>query len=60
MRAFRMIKVRDMQESDIDFAKSLTDCENWGNSIEDWKRLLKISIPLIAVDGKQSLGNYGV
>ena len=51
-----MIKVRDMQESDIDFAKSLTDGENWGNSIEDWKRLLKISIPLIAVDGKQSLG----
>ena len=51
-----MIKVREMLESDIDFAKSLTDGENWGNSIEDWKRLLKISIPLIAVDGKQSLG----
>jgi len=51
-----MIKVRDMQESDIDFAKSLTDGENWGNSIEDWKRLMKISIPLIAVDGEQSLG----
>ena len=45
-----------MQESDIDFAKSLTDGENWGNSIEDWKRLMKISIPLIAVDGEQSLG----
>ena len=51
-----MIKVRDMQESDIDFAKSLTDGENWGNSIEDWKRLMKISIPLIAVDGEQPLG----
>ena len=51
-----MIKVRDMQESDIDFAKSLTDGENWGNSIEDWKRLMKISVPLIAVDGEQSLG----
>jgi len=51
-----MIKVRDMQESDMDFAKSLTDGENWGNSIEDWKRLMKISIPLIAVDGEQSLG----
>ena len=45
-----------MQESDMDFAKSLTDGENWGNSIEDWKRLMKISIPLIAVDGEQSLG----
>ena len=51
-----MIKVREMLESDIDFAKSLTDGENWGNSIEDWKRLMKISIPLIAVDGEQSLG----
>ena len=51
-----MIKVRDMQESDMDFAKSLTDGEDWGNSIEDWKRLMKISIPLIAVDGEQALG----
>ena len=51
-----MINVRDMQKSDMDFAKSLTDGENWGNSIEDWKRLMKISIPLIAVDGEQALG----
>ena len=45
-----------MQESDIEFAKSLTDSEDWGNSVEDWQRLMKISIPLIAVDGKQSVG----
>ena len=51
-----MIKVRDMQESDIDFAKSLTDAEEWGNSIEDWQRLLRISIPLIAHDGKELFG----
>jgi len=51
-----MIKVRDMQKSDIDFAKSLTDNEDWGNSIEDWQRLMKVSIPLIAVDGEESLG----
>ena len=51
-----MIKIRDMQESDIEFAKSLTDSEDWGNSVEDWQRLMKISIPLIAVDGKQSVG----
>ena len=50
-----MIKVRDMQESDIEFAKSLTDSEDWGNSVEDWQRLMKISIPLIAVDGKHSV-----
>ena len=51
-----MIKVRNMQESDIEFAKSLTDSEDWGNSVEDWQRLMKISIPLIAVDGKHSVG----
>jgi len=51
-----MIKIRDMQESDIEFAKSLTDSEDWGNSVEDWQRLMKISIPLIAVDGKKSVG----
>jgi len=51
-----MIKVRDMRESDIEFAKSLTDVEEWGNSIEDWQRLLRISIPLIAHDGKELLG----
>ena len=45
-----------MQESDIEFAKSLTDSEDWGNSVEDWQRLMKISIPLIAVDGKHSVG----
>ena len=45
-----------MQESDIEFAKSLTDSEDWGNSVEDWQRLMKISIPLIAVDGKKSVG----
>ena len=45
-----------MQESDIEFAKSLTDSEDWGNSVEDWQRLMKISIPLIAVDGKPSVG----
>ncbi len=51
-----MIKIRDMLESDIEFAKSLTDSENWGNSIEDWRRLLGISIPLIAYEGESSLG----
>ena len=45
-----------MLESDIEFAKSLTDSENWGNSIEDWRRLLGISIPLIAYEGESSLG----
>jgi len=51
-----MIKIRDMLKSDIEFAKSLTDSENWGNSIEDWRRLLGISIPLIAYEGESSLG----
>ena len=51
-----MIKVREMQDSDIKFAKSLTDAEEWGNSIEDWQRLLRISIPLVAYEGKEFFG----
>ena len=43
-----MTKVRILEEDDLDFAKSLTDVEEWGNSIEDWQRLLRISIPLVA------------
>ena len=34
-----MIKVRKLAESDLEFAKSLTDAEEWGNSAEDWNRL---------------------
>jgi GNAT superfamily N-acetyltransferase len=51
-----MIKVRELQESELEFAKSLTDGEEWGNSIEDWQRLLRISIPLVAYEGKEFLG----
>ena len=51
-----MIKVRKLAESDLEFAKSLTDAEEWGNSIEDWQRLLRISIPLLAYEGKELLG----
>ena len=51
-----MIKVRELQESELEFAKSLTDDEEWGNSIEDWQRLLRISIPLVAHEGDELLG----
>ena len=51
-----MIKVRELQESELEFAKSLTDGEEWGNSIEDWQRLLRISIPLVAHEGDELLG----
>ena len=30
-----MIKVRDLKESELDFAKKLTDQEDWSNSVED-------------------------
>ncbi len=60
-----MIKVRDMKKSELAFAKSLTDAEDWGNSKEDWDRLFRISIPLVAVDGDNLAGittafDYGV
>jgi len=51
-----MIKVRELQESELEFAKALTDGEEWGNSIEDWQRLLRISIPLVAYEGDELLG----
>ena len=51
-----MIKVRELQESELEFAKSLTDDEEWGNSIDDWQRLLRISIPLVAHEGDELLG----
>ena len=51
-----MIKVRKLQESELEFAKSLTDDEEWGNSMEDWQRLLRISIPLVAHEGDELLG----
>ena len=51
-----MINVRELKESELEFAKSLTDAEEWGNSIEDWQRLLRISIPLVAHEGKELLG----
>ena len=60
-----MTKVRNLEEGDLDFAKSLTDVEEWGNSIEDWQRLLRISIPLVACKGDELLGvttafDYGI
>jgi GNAT superfamily N-acetyltransferase len=51
-----MIKVRELEESELEFAKSLTDDEEWGNSMEDWQRLLRISIPLVAHEGDELLG----
>lgn len=51
-----MINVRELKESDLEFAKSLTDAEEWGNSMEDWQRLLRISIPLVAHEGDELLG----
>ena len=51
-----MIQVREMQESELEFAKSLTDGEEWGNSIEDWQRLFRISVPLVAYEGDKLLG----
>ena len=40
-----MINIRDLKESELEFAKSLTDQEDWNNSVEDWNRLFRISIP---------------
>ena len=51
-----MLKVRALKESELDFAKSLTDGEEWGNSMEGWQRLLRISIPLVAHEGDELLG----
>jgi len=51
-----MINIRELKESDLEFAKSLTDAEEWGNSMEDWQRLLRVSIPLVACEGKELLG----
>ena len=51
-----MIKLRELQESELEFAKSLTDDEEWGNSMKDWQRLLRISIPLVAHEGDELLG----
>ena len=51
-----MINIRELKESDLEFAKSLTDAEEWGNSMEDWQRLLRISIPLVAYEGDELLG----
>jgi len=51
-----MTRVRELQESELEFAKSLTDGEEWGNSIEDWQRLLRISVPLVAYEGDELLG----
>ena len=45
-----MVEVRNIQESDLEAAKSLTDAEEWGNSKSDWNRLFKKSIPLGAYD----------
>ena len=51
-----MTRVRELQESELEFAKSLTDGEEWGNSSEDWQRLLRISVPLVAYEGDELLG----
>ena len=51
-----MIKIRKLVESDLEFAKSLTDAEEWENSSEDWSRLLRVSIPLVAYEGDTLLG----
>lgn len=51
-----MIDVRDLLESDLEAAKSLTDAEGWGNSKSDWNRLFKRSIPLGAYDGDKLVG----
>ena len=51
-----MIKVRKLDESDLGFAKLLTDAEEWGNSIEDWNRLYNISLPIGAYDEGKLVG----
>ena len=51
-----MIEVSDIQESDLEAAKSLTDTEKWGNSKSDWNRLFKKSIPLGAYDDGKLVG----
>ena len=51
-----MIEVRKLAESDLEFAKSLTDAEEWGNSVEDWNRLFKISLPIGAYDEDELVG----
>ena len=52
----QMIEVRKLAESDLEFAKSLTDAEEWGNSVEDWNRLFKISFPIGAYDEDELVG----
>jgi len=52
----QMIKVRKLAASDLEFAKSLTDAEEWGNSAEDWNRLFKISLPIGAYDEDELVG----
>ena len=52
----QMIEVRQLIQSDLEFAKSLTDAEKWGNSTEDWNRLYEISTPIAAYDGDKLVG----
>jgi predicted N-acetyltransferase YhbS len=59
-----MINIRDLRESELKFAKSLTDQVGWSNSTEDWNRLSRISVPLVAYEDDNLLGivtpfNYG-
>ena len=51
-----MIKIKDLLQSDINLAKELTDQVEWGNSIEDWNRLYKISFPIAAYDKDKLVG----
>ena len=51
-----MVELRDIQESDLEAAKFLTDIEKWGNSKSDWNRLFKKSIPLGAYDDGKLVG----
>ena len=56
MRVIQMVEVRNIQESDLEAAKSLTDAEEWGNSKSDWNRLFKKSIPIGAYDDGELVG----
>ena len=56
MRVIQMVEVRNIQESDLGAAKSLTDAEEWGNSKSDWNRLFKKSIPIGAYDDGELVG----
>ena len=51
-----MVEVRNIQESDLEAAKSLTDAVEWGNSKSDWNRLFKKSIPIGAYDDGELVG----